>query len=838
MSIITLHSKINEISSKTIENAYIQNNYTDGIEIRPGDTISLVSLTLTKDEGIVIGSSNDTLVWRIGGRQQFLQHTVKLTHGTYSGTTVCDELQLQLDNSVLIGLFKRNVANTSGFAVNYTDGVPGGVLGKITIVLTPQTVSTAFNENLFTHYNNEVDENDATENIQENVLQGTAGYVSILENWIGEGESEFDSQNPNSVYMGNKGIFCNGGTHSTVSGQVQGLVDRDSLTFPTTIDGITLEAEKAGGIGWLGIGTSVDCEIEDATGDGSRLKWSYKITFVSNVRKHPIGDPNNDITDTAYLWLDRTNTGTKLDSDNGLLRMGFNNAANASDPASWDAPYNTWVYDNINKKIRAINSVGGLTRDADGSDLTDPTEIYPYFEDPTGDIVSTLGFIGNVPISVGYVDNNLGTGLEKYPASSIANAWAGSQTSPCGYNVMAILRPSFDGTGIPEFELHKINGSAGAYPDGAWRTSIELIPATKLNAVNPRTPGVNVLPGFTVGDSVKLTIEITNIRTVLITGSYKTDWRDTASAWSTPHLIAQSGVVVGTEPTWSNVIKESDFPLRPISSFCNAVYYSPTRASQGTFNNIVPSDTELSGQYDELENENLLGVSKYGGDIVDDELDPVSSTVIVGAPSAIVLTQLWKFGFVSAGNNITEQVNALDLLPNTATIATTLGFTPSQNVAQLDLPSNPVISSQKIVGSVAVPNISVELQDFNINGKNGKTSDNAKIIAIVPKEELATGEDSGTLHYNAPFPIKIDLNVPHAQHFYSMTAMLRNSDGTILTDLNYPTQMVLLHERSELSKTEEMMNRVMDRVSLSNSLKQENEISNIGASNQLIKGRN
>ena len=82
---------------------------------------------------------------------------------------------------------------------------------------------------------------------------------------------------------------------------------------------------------------------------------------------------------------------------------------------------------------------------------------------------------------------------------------------------------------------------AGAYPDGAWRQPIELIEPTRLDHANPRdTTGANILPGFAVGNGVRIQIEITAIRGIIVSLSHKTDWRDTTNPWSAPHSAGRS----------------------------------------------------------------------------------------------------------------------------------------------------------------------------------------------------------------------------------------------------------------------------------------------------------
>ena len=850
MSLITLHSDISEISSKTIENAYIRNNFKDGIQIKPGDTISLVSLTLTKSEGITITDSNDTIVFRIGGRTQWNQRTVTLGHGTYDADGIAKEMEFQLNAAVMLGVFKQSATSTTdGFRVLHTAPVAPATNSTLTITMIPQTVAALPNANSWTHYNNDVDSNvEMPGGIEENFDSGTShGLITLGFGSVGQNDGHpcpYDDQSANSLYIGSRGIFANGGVHEVVSGAVYGLKYRNGLTFSADAAGTVCNGEKAGAPGWLGVGSSVTCKIENAPGAGGYTDWSYMVTFTAPVRKFPIGDPDTATATVAYLWLVRENSGTALDAENGKMYMGFDGTANASLSASWDAPYNTWWYDNVNKSINAYED--GAFRPSDGRDLEDPADQpYPFFTQPAvagppavaAGIQSTLDIIGNTPVVCALVNNDLATGLVKHPAGSIDTAWADNDPAKPGFNVHAQLVPSADGSQTPEFSLTVLQGLAGAYPDGVWRQPLEIVAPTRVDQTNPRDPtNADILPGFVKGNAIRVQIEITAIRGIIVSLSHKSDWRDQTNPWSAPHIVAQnSGAISPGQNAWNKVLKESDFPLRPMTCACSYVHYGQDRtiAPASNYNGLLTSDCGWQGKYDEVEYENTLGVaSTYGGEEADADLDALAPGL--GAPGPITLSQMWKFGLVTAGTSNTTQVPAEDLIPNTANVNLTLGFTPSRIEVAAN-PITPIVSTGVLLGSVVNPNLSVELQDFRIKGYNGKTSDTAKCIAVIPKEELHTGDDSGTLHYSAPFPIPIDLNVPHETNQYSMTAMLRDSDGKVIEDLSYPTQIVLLHERSALAKQEDMMERVLEKISLKQSNRNSSQISQIGDGNPITR---
>lgn len=143
-------------------------------------------------------------------------------------------------------------------------------------------------------------------------------------------------------------------------------------------------------------------------------------------------------------------------------------------------------------------------------------------------------------------------------------------------------------------------------------------------------------------------------------------------------------------------------------------------------------------------------------------------------------------------------------------------------------------SSIAVDSIVREPNLMVELTDFNIEGHNGDTSDKAKIIAVIPAEELNTNTRSGQLNYYAHFPIMIDLNIEHDLTTYDLNAVLRTPDGKIADDLVNPTSITLLKEQSMESKQRRIMGELRDDMISSMANRQEIKIDAIGRNNPRI----
>ena len=129
----------------------------------------------------------------------------------------------------------------------------------------------------------------------------------------------------------------------------------------------------------------------------------------------------------------------------------------------------------------------------------------------------------------------------------------------------------------------------------------------------------------------------------------------------------------------------------------------------------------------------------------------------------------------------------------------------------------------------------LELFDFNIQGYNGRTGDKAKVIAVIPKEELQTGDRQGVLHYYPQFPVFIDLNIPEDKTYYDLNALIRTPDGRIATDLVNPTEITLLIRESDETKQRRLMNLQAEAIATAMANRNETKINTIGVNNPKIR---
>lgn len=84
----------------------------------------------------------------------------------------------------------------------------------------------------------------------------------------------------------------------------------------------------------------------------------------------------------------------------------------------------------------------------------------------------------------------------------------------------------------------------------------------------------------------------------------------------------------------------------------------------------------------------------------------------------------------------------------------------------------------------------------------GENSAEGKSIAIIPREEFATGETEGSLVYVAPFENWIDINNGQELNVNLITTIIRNADGSLAENLVRETQAIF-KIREDPTKVEE-----------------------------------
>lgn len=797
MSLITLSSELNAQDPRPQNASYIKNHFKDGITFHVGDTISLVSLTINKQDRFeIVQGSNDTLIWRIGAAAYYEQHSVVVPEGSYTGTELASVLASALQASTIIGVFQYQEDGTGAQIAGWTcvfNQTDSKGFPTFTIDITQQAAPASANvspNNPFSLYVGGAFAMDI-ENAQPSTF---TTFTSLAAD-----TSDMDTQNVGDrLFAAERGIFGNGGSV---------VMEVPCLTGMNTEVG-----EFQGLLGSTGPAVN-QMDFTDYTGPAATIRTGYFEVAAPTAAGNG-WDLQFTFEDDGEVRYVRIITGEEdfLDGpgmDNGAFGWGTDENSDATLEVSYDAVPN-YMY--FNETDGTIQDEGRKTTDDFDYNIerTDGTAITNSMDLP----------IGFPEVRMGYARQQLYNGATDYPG----NADAIANPSLNGTDFWFILNnnPTTNSVYFQAFQLKQQQGTQ--FPNGNWRAGnqekMRVLPSA-FDQLDPLSAGGAAPENWTQFDiankpTIRLVLTLDSLRTLTCSVAHDTDGTGTFTEYRD---LLKSGTTQNVN--FVSTIKESFYPLRPICAlgrggfYTAATYVAKTISDDKEYTRGLGVSTPMMATED---THTLAQVAEADAEQV--QADP---------PNALALSQMWKLGtilpedLVSSGGGFPDA----DLNPNTADINATLG-TAHYEVFAAGSVHNPVITKRKPITAILEPSLSVELQDFNLGGYNGFTGDKNKAIAIIPKEELQTGENEGVLHYYSQFPIDIDLKVPQTQTLYSLTAALRLKDGTLANDLLNPTEMTLLHKEGEESKQARIMAKALERISGYRSDIQQNEISTIG----------
>ena len=395
-------------------------------------------------------------------------------------------------------------------------------------------------------------------------------------------------------------------------------------------------------------------------------------------------------------------------------------------------------------------------------------------------------------------------------------------------------------TSNPQFQVFQMLKRAGtSYPNANWRESKEitdLINPTAFATGNPSAP-VSWTSFQNGTDHIRISIELNNVRNFVFKCSHDT-------AGNAVFLEQTTFLKSGQNQTGGDV-------LRDLISNTREIFY-PFRAAAFVSRGLPfqPAKYRFGGVYDtkvitqagkDLQFVNGGSISNDAHGAEEDSFDPVQPTSLTADP--LTLPVIYKFGPIT-GNDIhngsyatagPNQISSNDLTPNTANTNILLGLEPGYTF-QTGQATNPVETDASSVpfSQVSNPTLHVELPDFNIKSFSGESSDTGRAIAVIPKEQWTTDQQSGTLHYIAPYPIPIDINVASMKPFYELNARLRQPDGKLADDLINPTQLTLRKRVSDEKKQEMALSNALSAMRSMEANLQDQKISNFGSNNPLL----
>ena len=777
MSLVTISSKRNSQVQRDTDPAIIKNHFKDGLVLREGTEVGLVSLTINKLNLFeIITGLNDIFIWRIGNRQSFDQHTVTISQGNYNGATLAIEIAAKANASTLLGNYRGQ------WTCSYDQSLQGGE-GGFTMNYGQNEVPAAPNKQNYSTFDGgtPVFINNGSDSVS---ISGAAGNPAV---------DDFETNDNPLIITGNRGIFPNDGDFECIIRPQEGYELADQITALVAGGGFVDETIFTGGSATSRIGT-----FNGTGGTPATNGWQLEFTYDNG------DDP------TFWVYLGDGEWGAD-DGGDGLLPA---TRVNCDDFYFWNPTRGVWADELNGGRGTEVANTGSFYIQQGGNPFTVPQ-----------------GNVGMGKSISGYARNYLYKGRTNYPADPNADLL---KTSPDGFDITLTCEDNADKTGVL-FTLGRMVQNAGIeFPNPNWRLPSALVAGfINLNPLNDFS-GLPAISGVTPTnwtsytyptDHIRLRVAISKVLQIQIYLAHDTGGDN---VFIEEQFVRRTGDANGFNTT----IKEKFFPLRPVIAIGRGNQYFASRyILKGKFD----SEEILNPDFQKASS----AITLHKGDPVDleDESGTVTNNKVGADPAnAMTVSALYKFGEIFAsdttGTPPSGGLNVDDLNPS-GSINPVLGFDRLYNF-NAGKATNGVTSSSNPITNIAEPTLSLELPDFNIKGANGNTGDSMRVIAVVPKEELNTNEKTGTLHYYPTFPIMIDLNLPQSQIFYDLNAILRLPDGRVANDLINPTEITLLFKEGEESKQRRMLKEQAELMASIIGNRQSAMIGGIGNGNPLI----
>ncbi len=754
MSLLTLQSTDNAQNPTSTDPAIIRNNFKDGIELRKGTEVGLVSLSINKIAVFeVVEGVNDTFTWRIGARTQFNQHRIVVPAGEYTGEDLARIIVEQLNNSTILGNFKG--AWTCSFDASKFDGD-----GAFTIDYGQNPVPD-FNQNTCSLYAGNPAVSFEGNGTGEVIINGA------------EMSNEFQTRGGgNNIITSNVGIFPNDGEVVYTLQPIKGF-PLASFTKRFITDAIQME-ENNGGT------TRTFTLMEPAGGsDAKNNDWTYVVMYDN-------GDANE------YWYFD--------DDDEGHIGIGSDDTSDATDSNNWDI--SEVFYNETTQTLQDLQAGARYATTPIGQAGT--LHIYQNGADPKLGIPK-VG-MGYGTSKLGWVRNQLYNGKTNYPT----NPDAFIKTSvPDGFDCMFVVKDNanFDNIQVSLNQMNK-NGAID-FPNPNWRNQSKNVFGTKTpqtwNTIAGTNPPPSAWTNFEYGkDHIQVKIQISNITNMKLFILHDKDGDKNYEEQQMLITMAQANNNIT-----KNII-EDFYPLRPCFVMINGGRYErKTIFQSGRFDSEEiqpPLDFEFQGG-EEMDDDHP--------DYVDLSLlkaDPPSNAVSLS--SLFIFGTILDADLVSNGGTFPDQDAPTPASRVVNQISSLIGFN-NFNIYSSGQVSNPTTSQHKPLLTIREPNLLVELVDFNIKGYNGATGDRGKIIASIPAEELSTNSRTGTLNYFSQYPIMIDLNLVNDTIVYDLNVIIRRPNGRVADDLIPKTAMTLLFKEGEETKQRRMMKEQVELIASS-----------------------
>jgi len=584
MSFITLQSKRNEISPQALDSSYFRNDFKNGILVKPGDTISLVNLTINTAAEFIVNDLNDTIVFRLGNRTTYFQVVAKMEHGAFNGKAMESVIDTALNNAVIGGVWKRFNDGTTqfGFQTEYDKSVPGFPKFKINMVQQTQPDENLSDKNGYKTITNTLPSGDqsSTELLTTVHTPGATPLYHIDGNFnnVRQGSTDLERGDFSLIDLGERGVFLNGGSAVMECKPVAGVDTTSSAhtiaTFTNLYEGgtggltgdvweVIDSADNA--TSWLldnaGNQTNqVDCNVSN-TGVGG---WDLKLTFV-----HTVQDGAGGTTTTFFLHsLSHAIPG----QNNGVFVMGTNSATDPDDSANWDAPIPYWYWDKDNGRLVGSPSLTQIQERLNEGNNSLISHVLKC-KDPANLITATL------VSCVGYNTCRVGIARQQFYYGDKNVADEALDTSPTGTDASIGIITNTAGL-IPKLDCCRIVGKQGKkFGDSGWRDGNNSGRFTFPSGMG-QTPSVDNASlfgaNFVAGDRIKIGVEYVGLTSYNFFIEMAKE--ATPDTWVNRVNIASIGRATSPVSLISQTqspIKQAMWNIRAYSAYGGGGFYTP-----------------------------------------------------------------------------------------------------------------------------------------------------------------------------------------------------------------------------------------------------------------------
>ena len=809
--------------------ANFTNSFSSPLELGPGMTIELVSVSVNRPDLFEINGSNWEIAFRRGyglGNlpmaededttiPRYVQHVLKLPQRTYSGAELALEIKAQLNQNTLLYDFQGNwdcryeplvpPATFAIFTISWTGISAPSTALPIEISVPPVGVLKNFYEEL--------------DPLSEMVL-GTDTFQLVNQGYPdpyigkkhrGAGWDSPSHLNPNVGLLGEQGLTALDGLHSLTVDPVSIVTD---LIFPDQIEW----DNYYGQLGHTRRGAPL------ATGEVGDDKWMYTVDMGSGV-------PGEDLD----VWF------FSIHEDGAM---------------SWSTDVNMLPFDEHNYwfKARANPAENPFDTNVDYiQDTTNDTKgIITGFDSITGlNAYLFMVFTQTYPTTqLAYARNQLvNAKLQNEPGQF------GHEPGECDLQIEVSANNDNTVASISVWQMQGANNQVN-FPIDGWKDTNEVLDYVDLTTIAG-------MAGFTYGvDSIQLNLYVSAHFALTLAVSYQVPG---APAPVAPAVIVTDDGDTRVPADFRSFLRESHYPIKPIIYYGSAYPFNSTALGAGASggfgstrllientveepNAITWREENRSGGFNGRlieASRGLLMDENINNDTMLQDIDPLlpdtTQPIIIkmgDIPDHMIID---PDGIAVLPPVSRDEISYFDAEPYAYhPDATGRGegdflFGPAQLLGmnptflnEVPAGAGDVESSVAPLLDVTRPTIQVEIPELNTKSYSGASNDAGRAVGVVPSEEWnvnAVGIND-TLHYSSNYSRPVEMNMANTQPIYSLTCRLRDTTGKVTSGLRNPTTATFLIKESDETKQQRVMDKAMARLSQLSGEKQSANIAN------------